>query len=128
MSGTADLNVAVTLPRDEPNASRRRDDSVNWASVSDRLITRERDGYVGGPMIRSQNNLIWMTSQRIVRSAVVAICCAAALTSAQAADPQPVPTAEIRDVILMLDNGPLHVRLHVSVGKKAPAEARRGTM
>ena len=79
-------------------------------------------------MIRSQHNLIWMTSQRIVRSAVVAICCAAALTSAQSADPQPVPTAEIRDVILMLDNGPLHVRLHVSVGKKAPAEARRATM
>lgn len=38
------------------------------------------------------------------------------------------PTAEIRDVILMLDNGPLHVRLHVSVGKKAPAEARRATV
>ena len=47
-------------------------------------------------------------------------------SSTVAADP--APTAEVRDVILMLDNGPLHVRLHVSVGKKAPAEARRGTM
>ena len=79
-------------------------------------------------MIRSQHNLIWMASQRIVRSAVVATCCAAALTTAHAADPQPTPSAEVRDVILMLDNGPLHVRLHVSVGKKAPAEARRATM
>ena len=74
--------------------------------MSDRLITRERDGYLGEPMIRSQHNLIWMAWQRIVRSAVVAICCAAALTSAHAADPQPTPTAEVRDVILMLDNKP----------------------
>lgn len=37
-------------------------------------------------------------------------------------------SAEIRDVILMLDNGPLHVRLHVSVGKQAPVEARRATI
>ncbi|TXT23415.1 MAG: hypothetical protein FD138_3259 [Planctomycetota bacterium] len=41
---------------------------------------------------------------------------------------EPAPSAEVRDVILMLDNGPLHVRLHVSVGKKAPTEARRATI
>lgn len=46
--------------------------------------------------------------------------------SANAADP--APSAEVRDVILMLDNGPLHVRLHVSVGKQAPTEARRATI
>lgn len=28
----------------------------------------------------------------------------------------------------MLDNGPLHVRLHVSVGKQAPTDARRATI
>ncbi len=73
--------------------------------MSDRLITRERDGYVGGPMIRSQHNLNWMTSQRIVRSAVVAICCSAALASAHAAAPQelavgPERSAEIPDADL----------------------------
>jgi len=38
------------------------------------------------------------------------------------------PSAEIRDIILMLDNGPLHVRLHVSIGQKAPPDVRRATI
>ncbi|MBS0205632.1 MAG: hypothetical protein JSS49_22240 [Planctomycetes bacterium] len=40
----------------------------------------------------------------------------------------PKPSAEVRDVILMLGNGPLHVRLNLSVGKKSPAEARQETV
>ena len=51
-----------------------------------------------------------------------------ALTSTLFAVDAPPMSAEVRDVILMLDNGPLHVRLHVSVGKKAPTEARRATI
>lgn len=48
--------------------------------------------------------------------------------TSSAADAPPSLTAETRDVILMLDNGPLHVRLHLSVGQKAPADARKATM
>jgi Ca2+-binding EF-hand superfamily protein len=45
-----------------------------------------------------------------------------------AAAAEPEPSGEIRDVILMLDNGPLHVRLHVLIGKLAPTEVRRTTV
>lgn len=34
-------------------------------------------------------------------------------------------TAEIRDMLLMLDGGPLRVRLHISVAGKSPLEARQ---
>lgn len=38
----------------------------------------------------------------------------------------PAPqAAEIRDVILLLEQGPLHLRLHVAVGGQNPAAARR---
>ncbi len=51
-----------------------------------------------------------------------------AASGLSAADTPASPPGETRDVILMLDNGPLHVRLHVSVGQMSPAEARRSTM
>ncbi len=35
---------------------------------------------------------------------------------------------EARDVLLMLDSGPLHMRIHVSVGKRSPSEARQNTI
>ena len=38
------------------------------------------------------------------------------------------PTGEVRDVILMLDNGPLHLRVHVSVGGMSPQDARRASL
>lgn len=40
----------------------------------------------------------------------------------------PVPSAEVRDVLLLLDQGPLHLRFHVAVGAKSPADARRATV
>ena len=38
------------------------------------------------------------------------------------------PTSEVRDVILMLDNGPLHLRVHVAVGGMSPLDARRASL
>lgn len=40
----------------------------------------------------------------------------------------PTPTSEVRDVILMLDHGPLHLRVHVAVGGMSPQEARRTSL
>ncbi|HET6426039.1 MAG TPA: hypothetical protein VFG20_20275 [Planctomycetaceae bacterium] len=37
-------------------------------------------------------------------------------------------TAEVRDVLLLLDQGPLHLRFHVAVGAQSPADARRATV
>lgn len=35
------------------------------------------------------------------------------------------PTSEVRDVIVMLANGPLHLRIHIAVGGVSPVDARR---
>lgn len=37
-------------------------------------------------------------------------------------------TAEVRDVILMLDTGPLHLRLNMSIARQSPAEARKASI
>ncbi len=37
-------------------------------------------------------------------------------------------TSEIRDVILMLDSGPLHLRVQVAVGRMSPQDARRASL
>ena len=68
---------------------------------------------------------------RIVACAVVLLGLTILVSQSPAADAVPSPprqTAEVRDVILMLDNGPLHVRLNLSVGKKSPADARQETV
>ncbi len=39
-----------------------------------------------------------------------------------------VSKPEIRDVILMLENGPLHFQVHVAVGGVSPEDARRATV
>ena len=39
-----------------------------------------------------------------------------------------VPTSEVRDVILMLESGPLHLRVHVAVGGVSPMDARRASL
>jgi len=41
---------------------------------------------------------------------------------------EPVSKPEIRDVILMLENGPLHFQVQVVVGGKSPDDARRATI
>ena len=64
--------------------------------------------------------------RRVAHVLAIVATSAALISPLHAADP--APSAEVRDVILMLDNGPLHVRLHVSVGKKAPTAARRATI
>ena len=58
-----------------------------------------------------------------------AVLTSVALTSAplSAAD-SATPSAEIRDIILMLDNGPLHLRVHVAVGGMSPQDARRASL
>lgn len=66
---------------------------------------------------------------RFVACSVVLLGLTILVSQTLAADPVPSkPTAEVRDVILMLDNGPLHVRLNLSVGKKSPADARQETV
>ncbi len=37
-------------------------------------------------------------------------------------------SSEIRDVILMLEKGPLHLRVHVAVGGQSPQDARRASL
>ena len=41
---------------------------------------------------------------------------------------EPVSKPEIRDVILMLENGPLHFQVQVVVGGMSPEDARRATI
>ena len=53
---------------------------------------------------------------------------AVALASAPLHAADSAPTGEVRDVILMLDNGPLHLRVHVAVGGMSPQEARRASL
>ncbi|HUQ69496.1 MAG TPA: hypothetical protein VM165_08240 [Planctomycetaceae bacterium] len=38
------------------------------------------------------------------------------------------PKGEVRDLMLLLDNGPLHLRIHVAMGGQSPAEARRDSV
>lgn len=40
--------------------------------------------------------------------------------------PEP-KSAEVRDVMLLLDQGPLHLRFHIAVGAQSPTDARRAT-
>lgn len=55
---------------------------------------------------------------------------AAEPTSAQPVTPTPAPTGsvDVRDVLLMLETGPVHLRLHIAVGGQSPADARKATM
>lgn len=61
-----------------------------------------------------------------VASSAALISVALASAPLNAADSP--PTGEVRDVILMLDNGPLHLRVHVAVGGMSPQEARRASL
>ncbi|MBC7816103.1 MAG: hypothetical protein IAG10_04310 [Planctomycetaceae bacterium] len=56
-------------------------------------------------------------------SAVALIAAALPLSAAE-----PAKTSEIRDVILMLEKGPLHLRVHVAVGGQSPQDARRASL
>ncbi len=60
------------------------------------------------------------------------------VTALQGADDKPAVTtskkpapeetvSEVRDVLLLLDNGPLHLRLHIAVGAQSPSAARAAT-
>ena len=93
-------------------------------------------------MNRETNKLLDVGRERTLRTLKhclerAAVLTAAALTSVAltsaplaAADSAPTtaPSSEIRDVILMLDNGPLHLRVHVAVGGMSPQEARRASL
>ncbi|MFM9966429.1 MAG: EF-hand domain-containing protein [Planctomycetaceae bacterium] len=52
----------------------------------------------------------------------------AALTTASLSAADPAPSAEVRDVMLMLENGPLHLRIHVAVGGLSPQDARQASL
>lgn len=56
------------------------------------------------------------------RAAGVCTVWAGCVGAAIAAEPV---SGEVRDLMLLLDNGPLHLRIHVAVGGQSPAEARR---
>ncbi len=58
----------------------------------------------------------------------VALTSAVLISAPLAAADSATPSAEVRDVILMLDNGPLHLRVHVAVGGMSPQEARRASL
>ena len=101
-------------------------------------------------MRRATNRLVrWMREEAICAVAVATcsrtwverrlahvlanVATAAALTSialtfASLSAADFAPTSEVRDVILMLDNGPLHLRVHVAVGGLSPQDARRASL
>ncbi|MDB5348448.1 MAG: h [Schlesneria sp.] len=41
---------------------------------------------------------------------------------------EPATSSEVRDVMFMLDSGPVHLRIHVSVGGVSPQNARRASL
>lgn len=41
---------------------------------------------------------------------------------------EPATSSEVRDVMFMLDSGPVHLRIHVSVGGVSPQDARRASL
>lgn len=62
----------------------------------------------------------------VLLAAVLAIvwpCIAGSLFAADSPEKE-----EVRDVLLMLESGPVHLRLHVAIGGQAPSEARRATV
>ncbi|MBC8113168.1 MAG: hypothetical protein H7062_02225 [Candidatus Saccharimonas sp.] len=88
-------------------------------------------------MNRATHNLARMMSERLRRfaapllfRAAALFCGSVAMTSAalSLSAAEPTPTSEVRDVILMLENGPLHLRVHVAVGGMSPMDARRASM
>ncbi len=65
------------------------------------------------------------------RAMAFSFCCFAVLTSVAlplTAAADPAPTSEVRNLILMLENGPLHLRIHVAVGGQSPLDARRASL
>ncbi len=60
--------------------------------------------------------------------ATVVALISVALISSRLSAADPAPSAEIRDVILMLEKGPLHLRVHVAVGGLSPQDARRASL
>ena len=80
-------------------------------------------------MYRETNQLLDVGRERTLRTLKHCLERAAALTSAplSAAD-SATPSAEVRDIILVLDHGPLHLRVHVAVGGLSPQDARRASL
>ncbi|MEK6257429.1 MAG: EF-hand domain-containing protein [Planctomycetota bacterium] len=59
---------------------------------------------------------------------ISAVLTSTVLTTSPLAAADSAATSEIRDVILMLESGPLHVRVHVAVGGVSPMDARRASL
>ncbi|MBI5757278.1 MAG: EF-hand domain-containing protein [Planctomycetales bacterium] len=83
-------------------------------------------------MNRATNKLVRVMRERVCRSVALSVLVLTSVVLTFAARPlsaaDPAPTAEVRDVILMLDNGPLHLRIHVAVGGMSPLDARRASL
>ena len=63
-----------------------------------------------------------------VLAAILAVAAAWVAAGGRAADDQPAPADDpetVRDVFLLLDRGPLHLRLKITIGGKSPQAVRR---
>lgn len=67
-------------------------------------------------------------AERRLAHVLANVATVAALISSPLFAADPVPSAEVRDVILMLEKGPLHLRVHVAVGGLSPQDARRASL
>ena len=63
-----------------------------------------------------------------IRRYCLLCCCAVSFGILPLSAAEPVSKSEIRDVILMLENGPLHFQVQVAVGGVSPEDARRATI
>src|SRR5688500_5080900 len=72
--------------------------------------------------------LVLATRQRALTGPVWWSLLSAALTLPVVAADIPQPAGEKRDLLLMLDSGPVHIRVHVLVGKKSPTAARKAAI
>src|SRR5688500_11597514 len=71
-------------------------------------------------------SVIGLASRRAAATAVVLISVAIASTGYSAEEIK--STGETRDVLLMLDSGPLHIRISFLIGKSSPSAARQNAI
>ena len=79
-------------------------------------------------MNRAANNVMRLCEQECRAVATFAALIVIALSSTSLSAAEPAKSSEIRDVILMLEKGPLHLRVHVAVGGLSPQDARKASL
>ncbi len=82
-----------------------------------------------GRRLVSQHGLCWLVvGMSFVIGAIPAFAAEPVSVKADAPAKAAKGSVDVRDVLLLLETGPVHLRLHIAIGGQSPADARKATM